>query len=134
MLVTRKSKRRPSGGLRHTINRRDKTLAQLANKPILTNIAEKDETRKISRGKSAIKKVKAVSVNKANVVKDGKVVSAKIKTVKQNKANREFARQNTITKGAEILVEVGSQSYIARVTSRPGQDGIINAVIIKEAK
>lgn len=134
MLVTKKSKRNPSGGLRHTVNRRDKTLAQLANKPTLTNIAAKEETRKIVRGKCAIMKVKAVSVNKVNVVKDGKVVSAKIKTVKQNTANREYARQNTITKGAEILVEIGSQSYLARVTSRPGQHGIINAVIIKEAK
>ncbi|RLF79472.1 30S ribosomal protein S8e, partial [Thermococci archaeon] len=44
-------------------------------------------------------------------------------------ANRQYVRRNIITKGAIIQTEIGK----AIVTSRPGQDGVVNAVLIKEA-
>ena len=37
-----------------------------------------------------------------------------------------YVRQNIITKGAVIMTDAGK----ARVTSRPGQSGSINAVLI----
>jgi len=56
-----------------------------------------------------------------------RVVRAEIKSVIENKAHIHFARKNVITKGAIIETSVGK----ARVTNRPGQEGIINAVLIE---
>lgn len=58
----------------------------------------------------------------------GKAQKARILGVVETPANREYARRNIIVKGAIIETSVGR----AVVTSRPGQDGIINAVLIKE--
>ncbi|MBS3128715.1 30S ribosomal protein S8e [Candidatus Woesearchaeota archaeon] len=52
---------------------------------------------------------------------------AKIKTVMDNPANRNFVRRNILTKGAIVDTEKGK----ARITSRPGQEGTLNAVLIK---
>ncbi|WP_457591004.1 30S ribosomal protein S8e [Geoglobus sp.] len=57
-----------------------------------------------------------------------KVVKAEIRTVVENKAHIHFARRNVITKGAVIETSVGK----AVVTNRPGQEGIINAVLVEE--
>ena len=51
----------------------------------------------------------------------------KIKTITDNPANRHFVRRNIMTKGSIIDTEHGK----ARITSRPGQDGVINAVLVK---
>ena len=50
----------------------------------------------------------------------------KIETVKENRANLHYMRRNILTKGAVIKTEIGD----ARITNRPGQDGIINAVLL----
>ena len=66
--------------------------------------------------------------NSVNVVdpktKKHKVV--KIKNVIENPANRHFVRRNIITKGTVVDTEAGK----ARITSRPGQDGTVNGVLI----
>lgn len=64
----------------------------------------------------------------ANVAdpKSGTTRTAKIITVKNNPANAFFARRNITTKGAVIETEIGD----AVVTSRPGQDGIVNAKLV----
>jgi len=134
MLATRKSKRKPTGGLRHSLKRRDKTLKQLANKPILTTIAQKDEVRKNIRGKGANKKIKAVAVKMINLVVGKKTTKAELKTVKTNTSNREYARRNIITKGAILAIDLNGELKYARVTSRPGQSGIISAVLIDESE
>jgi small subunit ribosomal protein S8e len=65
----------------------------------------------------------------ANVLdKKGKAKKAKIKNVIETKANRFLARQNILVKGAIIDTELGK----ARITSRPGQEGSVNAVLIEE--
>jgi small subunit ribosomal protein S8e len=130
MLVTRKSKRKPTGGLRHSLKRKNKTLSQLANPATLTTIANTKEVRKVYRGKGANKKVKAVAITNVNLVLDKKIVKATIKSVKKNLSNREYTRKNIITKGCEILVSYKDKEYLAKVTSRPGQDGIVNAVTL----
>ena len=58
--------------------------------------------------------------------KSKKFAVAKIKTVSNNPANRYFTRANIITMGAILDTELGK----AKVTNRPGQDGVINAVLI----
>ncbi len=50
-----------------------------------------------------------------------------IETVRENPSNPNYVRRNIITKGSIIKTEIGD----ARVTSRPGQDGTVNAVLIE---
>ena len=65
----------------------------------------------------------------ANVVDSDakKVTKSKILKVSKNTANRDHERRGVISKGAVIETEAGS----ALVTSRPGQNGVVNAVLIK---
>jgi small subunit ribosomal protein S8e len=58
----------------------------------------------------------------------GESKKVRIRAVVETPANREYARRNIIVKGAIIDTDIGK----ARVTSRPGQDGIVNAVLIEE--
>jgi small subunit ribosomal protein S8e len=69
------------------------------------------------------------SVSEANVYdsSSGKTVKSKIVRVTANRANREYERRGVITKGATIETELGS----AKVTSRPSDDGVVNAVLTK---
>ena len=64
----------------------------------------------------------------ANVAdpKSGTTKTVKIITVRNNPANPFYARRNITTKGAVIETELGD----AVVTSRPGQEGIVNAVLV----
>lgn len=54
-------------------------------------------------------------------------MKTKIVRVSANKANREYERRGVITRGAVIETELGS----AKVTSKPSDDGVVNAVLIK---
>ena len=66
----------------------------------------------------------------ANVSAQGQVRKVKIINVVESPDNRHYARENVISKGALIQTEIGK----AKVTSRPGQDGLINAVLVEDAK
>jgi small subunit ribosomal protein S8e len=66
----------------------------------------------------------------ANVVDpvSKKVVRARILQVTKNSANKDYERRVVITKGALLETESGT----ARVVSRPGQDGTVNAILEKQ--
>lgn len=76
------------------------------------------------------RKVRLLSDVYINVTdpKTGKTQRAESQTVKDNTANKHYVRRNIITKGSIILTTAG----LAKVTSRPGQDGVINAVLVEE--
>lgn len=93
-----------------------------------TRIAEPKIKSKRSLGGNS-KRI-ALSTNVANVSVNGKFQKTKILSVLQNSADSQFVRRNIITKGAVISTELGK----ARVTSRPGQTGTINAVLVEEKK
>ena len=57
----------------------------------------------------------------------GKATKSKILRVKRSPANRDYERRGVITKGAVIETEAGE----AVVTSRPTDDGVVNAVLTK---
>ena len=84
--------------------------------------------RKTTRGYGGNEKVKVLSDKFASVTdpKTGKTEKTEITGVARNGANVDYNRRGVITKGAEVETSLG----IARVTSRPGKDGIINAVLI----
>lgn len=120
-----RSRRKVSGGLIKSKLRR-KYKSNLGRTASHTKVG----TKKVEavRVRSAHIKQKMHQADIANVLdpKTKKYSKAKIVTVKENAASRHFVRQNVITKGAIIETEKG----IARVTSRPGQDGVINAVLV----
>ena len=74
-------------------------------------------------------KIGMLTAEYANVVdkKDNKIQKAKILNVTVNPADPNYVQRNIINKGARITTEFGD----AIVTSRPGQDGAINAVLIQ---
>ena len=86
------------------------------------------EKRRVLRTKGGGTKVMSLASSIANISIKGKVQKAKIITVKENSADSQFVRRNIITKGAIIETDLGK----ARVTSRPGQEGVVNAVLIEK--
>ena len=89
--------------------------------------------RRNTRGYGGKIKTKVLNDNIASVTdpKSGKTERTEILRVVKNKANVDYNRRGVITKGAEIETSLG----LARVTSRPGRDGVINAVLThKEEK
>ncbi len=126
MAISQKeSKRKPSGGLLKAVLRR-KSKATLGRAPSLTKVG--DAILEHVRLRGGTLKHKLFRAGTANVLdpKTKKYSKAKIKSVVENPASRHFVRQNVITKGAIIETEKGK----AKVTSRPGQDGVINAVLV----
>ena len=91
--------------------------------------AHMGETKRVQiRTRGGSVKSVALSINAANVVSKDGIRKAKIITVLENTANPQFVRRNIITKGAVIQTELGK----ARVTSKPGQSGVVDAVLIEE--
>lgn len=90
--------------------------------------------RRLARGQGGKTKVKLLSAKYASVTspKSGKTEKTEILRVIRNAANVDYNRRGVITRGAEIETSLG----LARVTSRPGNDGVINAILIggKEEK
>ncbi len=88
--------------------------------------------KKQDRALGGARKTRLMSTEKANVAnsKTGKIQVSKILSVEENPANPHYVRRNVITKGAVIKTELG----LARVMSRPGQSGTVNAVLIEEKK
>jgi small subunit ribosomal protein S8e len=88
------------------------------------------DRKKFARTRAGNQKVRVLSSEIANVVnpKNNQVKKTKITSVLENPSNPHFVQRNIITKGAIIQTELGK----AKVTSRPGQDGIINAILISK--
>jgi small subunit ribosomal protein S8e len=84
--------------------------------------------RVVINSRSKTKKSPALRVNQVNVTDPAKNVTsrAELQDVEKNPANMDYQRRKVITRGTIIKTSKGR----ARVTSRPGQDGILNAVLI----
>ncbi|MDL2271373.1 30S ribosomal protein S8e, partial [Methanobrevibacter sp. OttesenSCG-928-I08] len=96
--------------------------------PAETKIGDK-KLRKI-RTRGGNEKLRLAVDNKINVIdpKNNKSKIVEVLGVIENKANPNYVRRNIITKGAIVETPEGN----AKVTSRPGQDGMINGILIKE--
>ena len=118
--------RTPTGALKRRIKKKRKY--ELGNIPTFTKIG-KDKRKKI-RAKGGFEKIKVFSTEFANVLdpETKKVQKVKIEDIVDNPASKDFIRRKIITKGAIIKTELGE----AKVTSRPGQDGVVNAVLLKK--
>jgi small subunit ribosomal protein S8e len=119
------SVRKRSGGRR--IYARKKRKFEIGSERCETVIGEQRKKKLYGRGNT--EKIRILAETTANVLdpRSKKMQVSKILAVVENPANPHYVRRNIITKGAIIDTELGR----AKVTSRPGQHGVINAVLIK---
>ena len=119
-----RSKQKQTGAKYKTF--RKKRKSDMGRLPTHTKLGERQA--KTLRVLGANNKVRLLNSNKVNVYdsKEKKCFVSKIKTVLENPANRHFVRRNVITKGTIVETEKGK----VRITSRPGQDGTLNGVLI----
>ena len=81
-------------------------------------------TRKV-RGKNI--KTSLKTINFVNLAVDSNVKKVKILKVLENATNNDYQRRGVISKGAILETAEGK----CRVVSRPGQDGVVNAILVK---
>jgi len=74
------------------------------------------------------RKTRAKAIDVAYVVnpENKKTTKTEILSVSENTANMHYVRRNIMNKGAIIETKLGK----AKITSRPGQTGTINAVLV----
>jgi len=84
---------------------------------------------KIIRKHGGNEKIRLLAVNQVNISDSvGKTSKTEILRVIKNPANVDYDRRGVITKGTMIATPLGT----ARVSSRPGQDGIVNAILVSK--
>jgi len=118
--------RKITGGKYHKLKKKKKhSLPGIERKVKL-----RETKKKILRIKGGNKKITLLSENHANVIdpETKKTKKVLIKNVIETPANRFLARQNILNKSAIIETELGN----AKITNRPSQEGMIQAVLIKE--
>ena len=123
-----RSRRKPTGGLYRPA--RKKRKFEIGREQQFAFVGAHKVKLYRTRGRN--EKVRILQAEFANVVdpKTGKTSKTKIVTVRENSSNPHFVTRNIITRGAVIQTEAG----LAKVTSRPGQDGVINAVLVVPPK
>ncbi|MDD5317592.1 MAG: 30S ribosomal protein S8e [Candidatus ainarchaeum sp.] len=120
-----RTKRGGTGGKRRAA--RGKRLAEIGGAFAATKV-DKQSVLKKERTLGGGMKGKLKKAAFANVLTKNGFRKAAIKRVLESPDNRHYARMNVITKGSLIETEIGN----ARVTSRPGQSGLVNAVLVGE--
>jgi small subunit ribosomal protein S8e len=118
-------KRKPSGGRLRLA--RKKRRFEVGREKQFTYIGARKV--KMYRVKGANTKACLLLVDTANVVdpKTKAIKKVKILTVKSNPSNPNYVQRNIMNKGATVMTEIGE----AIITSRCGQDGVVNATLLK---
>jgi small subunit ribosomal protein S8e len=90
------------------------------------NGAQVTITRRVrgNNSKVALKSIDFVNLATGN----SKVVKSKIIKVLDNSTNNDYRRRGIISKGAILETEEGK----CKIVSKPGQNGIANAILLKE--
>ena len=107
---------------------RGKRKFEIGREVLLTTIGPPDIKKVRTRGNN--RKIVAKRTNIAYVLdpETNKTSKTEIVSVRENPANINYVRRNILTKGAIIETKIG----LAKVTSRPGQTGVVNSVLIKK--
>lgn len=120
-----RSLRKPTGG--RIWPRKEKRKSEMGSEFIEAKLAPpKLEKLRIFGGGEKLRLLSSDLVNVADP-SSGKTVKVKLLSVLENPADPHFVRRNVLTRGTVIETELGK----ARVTSRPGQHGVVNAVLLE---
>ncbi|TLX67313.1 MAG: 30S ribosomal protein S8e [Thaumarchaeota archaeon] len=106
-------------------SRRKYEIDRYPNEAIVGNNMKVERRVRGNNSKTALKTGEFANISN---LEDQKTTKSKILRVIKNTANKDYERRGVITKGTLIETEIG----LARVVSRPGQVGIINAVHLKK--
>jgi small subunit ribosomal protein S8e len=107
---------------------RGKKKFEIGREAHLTTI-EKPRLKKVrTMGNNRKTRIKTTDVAYVINPKTNKTTKTEIVSVVENAANIHYIRRNIMNKGAIIETKLGK----ARVTSRPGQSGTINAVLLSQ--
>ena len=119
-----KSKRRYTGKKYKRFHKKRKM--ELERAPIETEIGQ--EKKKKQRVLGGHMKLKLFSTSYINVTDPNNNKTSKVRIVRfeSNQATKDWNRRHILTKGAIVETELGK----AKITSRPGQDGVLNGVLV----
>jgi small subunit ribosomal protein S8e len=107
---------------------RSKRKFEIGREQHLTTIGPLTYKKVRTRGNNNKVRVKTSNIAYVLDPKTNKTSKTDIVTVKENSANIHYVRRNIMNKGAIIETKLGK----AKVTSRPGQSGTINAILISK--
>ncbi|MCJ7648584.1 MAG: 30S ribosomal protein S8e [Candidatus Lokiarchaeota archaeon] len=120
-----RSKRKFTGKKYKTFHKKRKR--ELERPSIETQIGQ--EKKKKQRTMGGNHKLKLFSTSYINVtdLKSNKTSKVKILKFDSNESSKDLNRRHIITKGAVVDTEIGK----AKVTSRPGQHGVMNGILVQ---
>jgi small subunit ribosomal protein S8e len=106
---------------------RKKRKRELERPPIETEIGQ--EKKKKQRTMGGNEKLKLFSTSFINVTDPNSNKTSKVKILRfeSNESSKDYNRRHILTKGAIVETEIGK----AKITSRPGQHGVLNGVLIQ---
>ncbi len=122
----RLTKRKKTGGKKRAY--RTHRVYEQGRQPVETLFGE--TKRKKVKGISRMSKVKLVKADYINVSNPeiGTTERLEILDIVRNPANADYNRRGVITKGTIVRTEKG----LAKIVSRPGQEGSLSAVVYEE--
>ncbi len=123
--VHRKPETKSAGNGKKKIKFRDKRRSEVGNYFSATKLSEANVSVEIRR-RGGLRAIRMKHAGFANLKMKEGYKKAKISSVLESPDNRNFARQNIITKGSIIMTDAGK----AVVTNRPGREGTINARLV----
>jgi len=117
-------KKKASGGRKSSF--RKKRRFERGSFPTETSLGT--DKKSFTRKRGRMRKIRLLNTTHANISEPstGKTKKVKIARVIKNPTNVDYDRRGVITKGTIIETSLGT----ARVTSRPGQNGVVNAILI----
>ena len=118
--------RKYTGGRKISMRSRRKfEIDRYPNEAIIGSNLKVNRRVRGNNRKSALKTVQFANVSN---LEDNRTTKSKILRVIKNAANKDYERRGVITKGTIVETELG----LAKVVSRPGQVGVINAARLKK--
>ena len=117
-----------TGGRRHPLRIRRKYETDRYPNEALSKDKQVTVTRRVrgKNSKTALKTAEFVNLSGTGE----KTIRSKILKVLENPTNNDYQRRGVITRMAILETKEGK----CRVVSRPGQDGVVNAVLIESNK
>jgi small subunit ribosomal protein S8e len=119
-------KRKPTGGKKRPYRKHRKF--EKGGFPIEPVVGSEERVVDRVRGGNIKVRLKAVETVQVSNPKTGKTQQAKIIRVIKNPSSVEYSRRGVLTRGTIVETTLG----LAKITSRPSQNGVLNAVLIEE--
>ena len=120
-----RSKRKYTGKKYKTFHKKRKR--ELERPPIVTQIGKVKKKKQRTMGGNFKLKLFADSFVNVTNLKTNETKKVKILKFEENKASKDLNRRHIITKGTIVETEIGK----VKITSRPGQHGVLNAILTK---